>query len=436
MITRNALRAIALATSCLAPLAAFAQAPAPPPAHQPRHSSSAARRSAVRSASAGMGVLGQNADQAGRYNGLNTTGLDLLGDFDLMRPRPLELRRDPVLSSSTATTWCSRPAIASASATASAATTRQLGPRHQQQLLQRRLGGVQSRRSGHLGVQRLLQRHHLHRQRHQLALHRQRQPGVPEPRPDAVWRRDVANRRHAGRPASSLLHGGRAGGDRRHAARPDRHAARHRRRRLQVHLGRLDLHRRLPPRAQGRLDGGSRSTAPMAARRLPCRSTTTPTATMRRPPTTPACSRAYCSTRSRISPTTTFRHPALSVREHGEARIQESAAYSTPPSNSAHYVTLHAGDQCHTEDARQPERACRRGKAGRHVPAEHRRSRCRRLVGTAGFYNLNPMLQGTSRKFARHHGHGLPGQGQRIDASDPQHRYQRVSTASMDAASA
>jgi hypothetical protein len=28
------------------------------------------------------------------------------------------------------------------------------------------------------------------------------------------------------------------------------------RRQLQVHLGRLDLHRRLPPRAQGRLDGG------------------------------------------------------------------------------------------------------------------------------------------------------------------------------------
>ena len=30
-----------------------------------------------------MGVMGTNPDQAGRYNGLNTTGLDIVGKFDL-----------------------------------------------------------------------------------------------------------------------------------------------------------------------------------------------------------------------------------------------------------------------------------------------------------------------------------------------------------------
>jgi hypothetical protein len=54
-----------------------------------------------------MGVMGQNADQAGRYNGLNTTGVDAIGN-STFAAAPLELRRNPVISTSTATIWSSR----------------------------------------------------------------------------------------------------------------------------------------------------------------------------------------------------------------------------------------------------------------------------------------------------------------------------------------
>jgi len=74
MITRHTLRAIALASSCLAPMAAFAQAPAIAIGGTP----------VTGEIGIGvMGVMGQNPDLAGRYTGLNTTGIDLLGDFDL-----------------------------------------------------------------------------------------------------------------------------------------------------------------------------------------------------------------------------------------------------------------------------------------------------------------------------------------------------------------
>jgi hypothetical protein len=73
MITRNTLRAIAVAASCLAPMAALAQAPAIVIGGTP----------ITGEVGLGvMGVMGQNPDLAGRYTGLNTTGIDLLGDFD------------------------------------------------------------------------------------------------------------------------------------------------------------------------------------------------------------------------------------------------------------------------------------------------------------------------------------------------------------------
>jgi hypothetical protein len=74
MITRKALRAIALATTCLAPLAAFAQTPAP------------SYEGTLITGDIGvglMGVFGNNTDEAGRYNGLNTTGIDAYANFDL-----------------------------------------------------------------------------------------------------------------------------------------------------------------------------------------------------------------------------------------------------------------------------------------------------------------------------------------------------------------
>ena len=35
-----------------------------------------------------MGVVGKNPNQAGRYNGLNTTGIDVIGEFDFSRSSP------------------------------------------------------------------------------------------------------------------------------------------------------------------------------------------------------------------------------------------------------------------------------------------------------------------------------------------------------------
>ena len=87
MITRNALRAVALASSCLAPLAAFAQAPAPAGSQAPVIAIGGTPFSGEVGFGV-MGVMGQNADQAGRYNGLNTTGVDVLGNFDLIGRDP------------------------------------------------------------------------------------------------------------------------------------------------------------------------------------------------------------------------------------------------------------------------------------------------------------------------------------------------------------
>lgn len=65
MTTRDALRTIALATTWLAPLAAFADDALPPLYTLPPHGEIQIDVG---------GVMGNNANQAGRYNGLNTTG--------------------------------------------------------------------------------------------------------------------------------------------------------------------------------------------------------------------------------------------------------------------------------------------------------------------------------------------------------------------------
>jgi hypothetical protein len=84
MITRRTLSAIALATTCLAPLAAHAQDFTLEPT--PATAAAAPQTPAPFTGSIGvgvMGVMGSNANQAGRYTGLNTTGVDVLGDIKL-----------------------------------------------------------------------------------------------------------------------------------------------------------------------------------------------------------------------------------------------------------------------------------------------------------------------------------------------------------------
>ena len=90
MITRNALRAIALATTCLAPVAALAQASAPA-ADAPAAGPAIAIGGTPVTGDIQIGVwrvMGNNPDQSGRYNGLNTTGFDIFGQFDLSARAP------------------------------------------------------------------------------------------------------------------------------------------------------------------------------------------------------------------------------------------------------------------------------------------------------------------------------------------------------------
>lgn len=104
MISRNGLMAIALGTTCLTPLAAFAQyagpaATLPLPAQAlPYPNPNAApdpnaynffNLPFVGEFDLGvMGVFGRNPDQAGRYNGLNTSGPDVLGQFNIHGAAP------------------------------------------------------------------------------------------------------------------------------------------------------------------------------------------------------------------------------------------------------------------------------------------------------------------------------------------------------------
>lgn len=88
MITRNTLAATALASTCLVPLVAFADdfnlEPVPPPAAGAAPGVAIGGTPFTGDVELGvMGVVGNNPNQAGRYTGLNTNGFDVLGQFDL-----------------------------------------------------------------------------------------------------------------------------------------------------------------------------------------------------------------------------------------------------------------------------------------------------------------------------------------------------------------
>jgi len=89
---RKALKVIALAATCLSPLAAFADdqgsaagAAASPGANPGSFGTLPANGDAGLGV---MGVMGRNADQAGRYSGINTTGADIVGQFFLYGTSP------------------------------------------------------------------------------------------------------------------------------------------------------------------------------------------------------------------------------------------------------------------------------------------------------------------------------------------------------------
>ena len=85
MITRHALRAIAVAGTCFGSVAACAPAgsPAPAPAAiNPSFSISCLPLSGEAGIGAG-GVAGHNPYWGGRYTGLNTAGANFIGQFDL-----------------------------------------------------------------------------------------------------------------------------------------------------------------------------------------------------------------------------------------------------------------------------------------------------------------------------------------------------------------
>ena len=94
MITRNALRCVALATTCLAPLAARAADPAAMPAPQLFPNFPATHGEIEVDLG---GVMGNNANQAGRYTGLNSTGLiGGISEFDVNARAPWNSGRCPV----------------------------------------------------------------------------------------------------------------------------------------------------------------------------------------------------------------------------------------------------------------------------------------------------------------------------------------------------
>lgn len=80
MISRNALKAIVMATTtCLAPFAAFADDAISP---------SGGAQTTNEAETDVMGVMGRNANLFGRYNGFTTTGVDFVGQY-LSQSRPL-----------------------------------------------------------------------------------------------------------------------------------------------------------------------------------------------------------------------------------------------------------------------------------------------------------------------------------------------------------
>src|ERR1039458_3821012 len=83
MISRNILKAIVLAAICLTPFYAIAQSMGSAVGEAPYNYNNGNEFEFGL-----MGVGGKNPDQAGRYNGLTTTGVDAIGQFDFSGASP------------------------------------------------------------------------------------------------------------------------------------------------------------------------------------------------------------------------------------------------------------------------------------------------------------------------------------------------------------
>ena len=175
---------------------------------------------------------------------------------------------------------------------------------------------------------------------------------------------------------------------------------------------------------------------PWGGRRLPCRSTTTPTATM--------LTAAYNTRLNQVMLQYTFSHfhdnnlfvtipyPISNTRRHAPVFRRRRLIRRRPATRPLHHV--HDGNQRDTEHAHQSEPARRPGNAGRHVPAEHRRSQSLRPI--ARFSNLNSYLQGTSNTSLNAIARVFQGKVSAGFASDRQYRRPCRITASTDATSA
>ncbi|MGO8910106.1 MAG: MtrB/PioB family outer membrane beta-barrel protein, partial [Bradyrhizobium sp.] len=98
MINRNTLKAIALSSTCLAPMTAFAQNAGVAAGGAQNNNVDAQYVNGLENNEGEvgfglMGVTGKNPDQAGRYNGLTTNGLDAIGQFDLRGSSPWDSGR-------------------------------------------------------------------------------------------------------------------------------------------------------------------------------------------------------------------------------------------------------------------------------------------------------------------------------------------------------
>ena len=88
MVNRNTLKAIVVATTCLTPFYAFAQSMGSAVGEAPyNYTNGNEIEFGV------MGVVGKNPDQAGRYNGLTTNGINAIGQFDFSGSSPWDSGR-------------------------------------------------------------------------------------------------------------------------------------------------------------------------------------------------------------------------------------------------------------------------------------------------------------------------------------------------------
>ena len=214
--------------------------------------------------------------------------------------------------------------------------------------------------------------------------------------------------------------------DRRHAARPDGHAPRHPRRQLQVHLAATGPSPAPSATSTRKARWRSRIIGPYGgtAFALPIdydtdRYDATAAYTT---PAEPGVAAVHLFAFHDNNSFVTLPYPFSNTA----APYQQSAAYSTPPSNSAHYVTLMAAT-----NALPNTRINLNLRVGLEMQDDTfpPNTADPNLGGHPWIGNLNPDLQGTSASSLQRPSHGLPGQGQREFASDPQCGRQRATTA-------